>query len=141
MILCVDVGNTSVKLARVSQRRVERLASLPTGQILANPKRLERLVLPRGIGNVEGVAMCSVVPRLTSPLVRALARLTGQEPLVVTHRGPLPFRLGVARPAHLGSDRLCAAAGALGTGSSPLIVGARWDTTAADGELAQLRLA
>ncbi len=31
--------------------------------------------------------------------------------------------------------------GALGTGSSPLVVGARWDTTASDGELAQLRLA
>lgn len=30
--------------------------------------------------------------------------------------------------------------GALGTGSSPLIAGARWDTTAGDGELAQLRL-
>ena len=33
------------------------------------------------------------------------------------------------------------AAGALGTGSSPLVEGARWDTTAADGLLAQLRLA
>ncbi len=31
--------------------------------------------------------------------------------------------------------------GALGTGSSPLVDGARWDTTAADGVLAQLRLA
>ncbi len=32
------------------------------------------------------------------------------------------------------------AAGALGTGSSPLLGGARWDTTALDGVLAQLRL-
>jgi hypothetical protein len=32
------------------------------------------------------------------------------------------------------------AAGALGTGTSPLVAGARWETTAADGELAQLRL-
>ena len=31
--------------------------------------------------------------------------------------------------------------GALGTGSSPLVEGARWDTTATDGNLAQLRLA
>jgi hypothetical protein len=30
--------------------------------------------------------------------------------------------------------------GALGTGSSPLVDGARWETTAEDGELAQLRL-
>jgi len=30
--------------------------------------------------------------------------------------------------------------GALGTGSSPIVEGARWDTTAATGELAQLRL-
>lgn len=32
-------------------------------------------------------------------------------------------------------------AGALGTGGSVLVEGARWDTTALDGELAQLRLA
>ena len=32
------------------------------------------------------------------------------------------------------------AAGALGTGSSPLVDGARWETTADTGELAQLRL-
>ena len=30
--------------------------------------------------------------------------------------------------------------GALGTGSSPLLEGARWDTTATTGNLAQLRL-
>lgn len=31
--------------------------------------------------------------------------------------------------------------GALGTGSTPLVEGARWDTSADDGDLAQLRLA
>ena len=40
-----------------------------------------------------------------------------------------------------GDPVVALAAGALGTGSSPLVDGARWDTTAADGELAQLRLA
>ena len=40
-----------------------------------------------------------------------------------------------------GDPVVALAAGALGTGSSPLVVGARWDTTADDGELAQLRLA
>jgi hypothetical protein len=39
-----------------------------------------------------------------------------------------------------GDPVVALAAGALGTGSSPLVANARWDTTAADGELAQLRL-
>lgn len=40
-----------------------------------------------------------------------------------------------------GDPVIAMADGALGTGSSPLVDGARWDTTATDGELAQLRLA
>lgn len=39
-----------------------------------------------------------------------------------------------------GDPVVALAAGALGTSSSPLVANARWDTTAADGELAQLRL-
>ena len=40
-----------------------------------------------------------------------------------------------------GDPVVALADGALGTGSSPLVEGARWDTTATDGNLAQLRLA
>lgn len=39
-----------------------------------------------------------------------------------------------------GDPVVALADGALGTGSSPLVEGARWDTTALTGELAQLRL-
>ncbi len=39
-----------------------------------------------------------------------------------------------------GDPVIALAAGALGTSTASLIAGARWDTTAADGELAQLRL-
>ena len=40
-----------------------------------------------------------------------------------------------------GDPVVALADGALGTGSSPLVDGARWDTTAVTGALAQLRLA
>jgi hypothetical protein len=39
-----------------------------------------------------------------------------------------------------GDPVVALADGALGTGSSPLVANARWDTTADDGDLAQLRL-
>jgi hypothetical protein len=39
-----------------------------------------------------------------------------------------------------GDPVVALADGALGTGSSPIVANARWDTTAADGVLAQLRL-
>lgn len=40
-----------------------------------------------------------------------------------------------------GDPVVALAAGALGTSSSPLVTNGRWETSAADGELAQLRLA
>jgi len=39
-----------------------------------------------------------------------------------------------------GDPVVALAAGALGTGTAPIVANARWDTTAATGELAQLRL-
>lgn len=113
VVLCVDVGNTLLKLDLVKGGRVRRLVSLPTRGCDRGPagRRWARAV--EAVGGADGLAVSSVVPDLTRRLSRSLLSVTGCDPLIVDHRAPLPFTVAVHRPARVGPDRLCAAAGAL----------------------------
>jgi len=116
MILAVDAGNTRVKGALVGPDRVEALFAFATASISEEPWGLSKALetwSPK-LCRVEGVVVCTVVPELDRPLSSALRRATGCPVSFVRHTWKLPFRVGVARPARLGTDRLCAAAGALG---------------------------
>ncbi|MEL6616759.1 MAG: type III pantothenate kinase [Bacteroidota bacterium] len=108
--VAVDIGNTSVKVARHDGEAWGEIASfsssLEAPEAVWGP-RLARLVHP---GDASGV--CSVVPALTPRLVEALGETTGADPFVVAHDGPLPFRMGYTTPETLGNDRIAAAAAA-----------------------------
>ena len=110
MILCVDIGNTSIKLARVEGRRVaglQRIASRASAREMA--RAVERVVGP----GVTNAAIASVRPASTGMMRRAVDDALGRAPLVVTHRTRLPIEIATRRPARVGVDRLCAACGAL----------------------------
>jgi type III pantothenate kinase len=56
---------------------------------------------------VEGVAVASVVPPVTAPVIEACARYFGvARPVVIDARAPLPIRLEVDEPLTVGADRL-----------------------------------
>jgi len=116
MILAVDAGNTRVKGALVGSSGVVPIFTLATASVPAEPWALSKVLETSGtkLRRVEGVVVCSVVPELDRPLSSALRRATGHPALFVRHTWRFPFRVGVAKPAKLGADRLCAAAGALG---------------------------
>lgn len=111
MILTVDVGNTEIacglfdgealgsawRVATRSHRTADELAL-----------ELEGLLRLRGTsaGDVEGVAIGSVVPGVTGPIVGACKQLFGGEPIVVEADSPLPVRLEVDAPATVGADRI-----------------------------------
>ena len=112
MILCVDIGNTATKIALVAGRRITRRAVIDAG---ANERALGRAVanVLRGRRPLNGAALCSVRPQATDAVVRAIVRASGLYPTVVNHRTPMPIDLAVRQPARVGTDRLCAACGAL----------------------------
>ncbi len=112
MILCVDAGNTATKVAVVDGARVSRAVVVPVGASEREMARACARIL-RGVRLLEAAAISSVRPRATNSLVRVVARATGLYPMVVNHRTPMPIDIDVRRPARVGSDRLCAACGAV----------------------------
>ncbi len=113
MILCVDMGNTASKFALVGGTRVVRRAVAASS---AGERQMERACerIVRGARSPEAAVLSSVRPGVTDAVVRAIVRTTGLYPIVVNHRTPMPIRIGVRRPDRVGTDRLCAACGAIG---------------------------
>jgi type III pantothenate kinase len=112
LILCVDVGNTATKIAVVRGARVVRRA-LVLAQ--ANERELARACVRvvRGTRSLQAAVVSSVRPRATETVVHVIVRTTGLYPTVVNHRTPMPIDVAVRYPARLGTDRLCAACGAI----------------------------
>jgi type III pantothenate kinase len=112
VILCVDAGNTAIKLAVLRGSRVVRQTTITTDAGERESARACARVL-RGVERLEAAALSSVRPRVTEALVRAIVRASGFHPTVVNHRTPMPIAIGVRHPSRVGTDRLCAACGAV----------------------------
>jgi type III pantothenate kinase len=109
VILCIDIGNTSIKLARVG----ERVRDVQVISSRASLREIERAVARAARGVTARPAIASVRPRST-PVVRlAVRRVLGVDPFVITHRAVLPIEVATRRPERVGADRICAACGAL----------------------------
>ncbi len=122
MILCVDVGNTASKFALVRGTRVVRRAVVASDAGAREMTRACAEIL-RAARSVEAAAVSSVRPTATDAVVRAIAGATGLYPTVVNHRTPMPIRISVRNPDRVGTDRLCAACGAVGErGKSAIVI-------------------
>src|SRR5688572_12539166 len=119
MILCVDIGNTLTKMARVDERRVLDYMTRPRNASTAQVARLLRRVARDGI---EGAVISSVRPGAAAAVRASIRRDLGVEPLVVTSRVKLPIGIATRRPGRVGVDRLCAACGAVGKRGKHAIV-------------------
>jgi type III pantothenate kinase len=115
MILAVDIGNSGIKCAVVDATRVLGRETLETGRHQKGShlsdmiRRVSSAVL-----SVDDALVSSVVPSVTITALLAIERQIGIRPRLVDPKSRLPFQLAVAAPAGVGSDRLCAAAGAVG---------------------------
>lgn len=114
MILCLDVGNTRIKLALVEEGRVI------AGETVTTPGKRRDADLELAIRRVssavlalDGVVFSSVVPEAAPGVAESITIATGMRPSAVTHRSVFPFELEVPEPERVGVDRLCAAAGAV----------------------------
>ncbi len=121
-LLVVDIGNTSTTLGVVREGRVARTARMPSldgGDSKRVELALRRLVKP---GKVGDAVLCSVVPRLNPVWRHVLHRLTGRDPLLVTHRLRMNVRVDYPRPEKIGADRLANAAAAWERYHGPVVV-------------------
>ncbi|UCH84033.1 MAG: type III pantothenate kinase, partial [Candidatus Latescibacterota bacterium] len=111
--ICVDVGNTSVKVDLAGPEGIEMLGAEPTRrpQSSARIKKLLRSTRPT-LPDQFDVILCTVVPEMGKVMREVLAETLGVKPFSIRHTCRFPFELGVEHPAKVGPDRLCAAAGA-----------------------------
>lgn len=118
MILCVDVGNTSIFFGFVSDGEVLSSFRIPTycddyWSLLENRLMGEK---PRR------VVISSVVPSVDVTLSEVLSCLTGQNPLFVKRDYDVPFEVAIEKPETLGADRIADAYGAMRQYALPLLI-------------------
>lgn len=114
MVIAVDVGNSAVKVARVTAGDMGEVTRLPTSD---GP---DRDAMKRLVGAAEAVALVSVVPvwgAAITDMVRAADR-----PLVVATHLTIPLPIHVPDPATVGADRLLGAWTATRLVGAPCIV-------------------
>jgi len=129
MILLFDIGNTHTHIGLADNRRVVKQINVPTREWFGGdaPALVKRFV---GRNKIEGVALCSVVPRAT-PHVRKFAAQFGapstdparKVPLLeLTPRTVCGVGIDYPKPDSIGPDRLANAVAARQRFGAPVVI-------------------
>lgn len=127
MIIAVDIGNSNIVLGffeggillfnrrihTIPHQSVDEYEMLVRGMLFAFKDDLEKL---------ETGIVGSVVPELNSIFDELLTRLTGQNPLHVSHELQLGIKIATDFPGRVGQDRIANAVAAFQTYQSALII-------------------
>ena len=110
MILAIDVGNTSTRVGLFRGRRLAQCVVLRTGSAGTPGELARRLRRTAGHLRTGGVAIvCSVVPRATPGVVRAIRQAGLRTVWVVGRDVRVPLRNRYRYPRQVGQDRLVGA--------------------------------
>lgn len=121
MILLIDIGNTHTHVGLGTGSRVIRTHDLPTLEVLAGRMATRLRGLYPGV-SLAGAVMASVVPRATGPASRAVRRVVGCEPLLLSPRTLRGLAIDYPRPSSIGQDRLANALAARQRFGAPVVV-------------------
>jgi type III pantothenate kinase len=121
VILLFDIGNTHTHVGLANDRRVLKQADLPTG---AWRSRAAAALIRKFIGKnrIQGAALCSVVPRVTPLVVKAVRVLARVPVLELTPKTVRGVGIDYPRPATIGPDRLANAIAARQRFGAPVVV-------------------
>jgi type III pantothenate kinase len=120
-ILLLDIGNTNTHLGLANRRRVFKQINIPTACWFDGSAR--RLLLKfAGTTPPEGAALCSVVPRATSPARKTIRSLWHLPCLVLTPKTLRGVGIRYPKPGTIGPDRLANAAAVRHHFGAPAVV-------------------
>jgi len=121
MILLFDIGNTNTHLGLANQKRVFKQANVPTSAWFNGTAKAGVLKFI-GQNNLVGAATCSVVPRATPLVCKAVRELWKLKCLKLTPKTLRGVGIDYPRPATIGPDRLANAVAALHHFGAPSVV-------------------
>ena len=105
MILLLDIGNTNTHLGLANATRVLKQKNLPTAAWFNGTA--EKLIRKfAAASRLEGAALCSVVPRATPRVHKAIRRLWRVPVLELTPKTLRGVGINYPRPDTIGPDRL-----------------------------------
>jgi type III pantothenate kinase len=121
MILLFDIGNTNTHLGLATSRRVIKQADVPTSDWL-NGGVKDTLLKFAGRNSIEGAALCSVVPRTTPLVLKAVWQLWKVDALELTPKTARGIGIDYPKPNTIGPDRLANAVAARHHFGAPSVV-------------------
>jgi type III pantothenate kinase len=121
MILLFDIGNTHTHVGLANARRVVRQTDIPTAAWFRGATRWRLARFVGGI-SVGGAALCSVVPRATPQVKRAVHDRWERPCLTLTHETLRGLGIDYPKPQTIGPDRLANAVAARHHFGAPVIV-------------------
>lgn len=120
-LLLIDIGNTHTHVGLGTERRILKTRDIDTTQVLTGRvgSILARFAGARGI---TAACLCSVVPRATQPVQRALRQWFGVTALQLTPKTVRGVGIRYPRPDSIGQDRLANAVAARAAFGAPSVV-------------------
>jgi type III pantothenate kinase len=127
MLLCIDIGNTNIKLGLFEGEQMRhhwRIATERSRLADEYAMLLVELFQSQGISpqQVSGCAISSVVPTLSEVFVELAQRYLNLEPLLFTPEVPTGMKIKTDYPAEVGSDLVMNALAARHLYGAPVIV-------------------
>jgi type III pantothenate kinase len=121
MILLFDIGNTHTHIGLADSQRVVKQADIPTLTWFGGSATglVKRFVAG---AKIEGAALCSVVPRVTPQVKRALKKHWKLTPLELNAKTIKVVGVDYPNPASIGADRLANAVAARQRFGAPVVV-------------------
>ncbi len=114
MALAIDIGNTNIVLGCFHGDKIDFISRIATergrtvDQYAAEIKTIIELY-GKDPGNIDGSIISSVVPPLTTVLKKAVERITGKTPMVVSPQMDSGVKVLIDDPNQLGADMLVTA--------------------------------
>jgi type III pantothenate kinase len=121
MLLLFDIGNTNTHLGLADGRRVVKQTDIPTAAWFSG-RALPLVKNFAAINNLEGAAVCSVVPRATPLVARAVRAQWKLAALELTPKTLRGVGIDYPKPETIGPDRLANAVAARSEFGVPVVV-------------------
>ncbi len=118
MLLTIDIGNTSISFGIFRGSRLIKTFRVGSHNVGANNYSPLHMLTKK----IDAAIICSVVPKLTPVIAKAIKKITGVSSLVVGKDIKLPIKNNYKDPKQVGQDRLVDAIAAKELYGSPAII-------------------
>jgi type III pantothenate kinase len=123
MLLLFDIGNTHTHVGLATNARVLKQINVPTRDWSGNSARAAALVKKFvGAKKMDGAALCSVVPRATPHVRKAIRKLWNLDALELNAQTTRGVGIDYPRPKTIGADRLANSVAAFKRFGAPVVV-------------------